>query len=295
MKIGLIQNSASTEVETNIAQAVEDIKTAANRGAQIICLQEFFANVYFCQTCEAGPFDLAEPLDSDFVQSFRDLAAELEIVLVLPYFERKTEGVFYNSAAVIDADGSIAGHYRKVHVPNDPQFYEKYYFTPGDTGFDAFETRYGRVGVCICWDQWFPEAARLTALAGAEIIFYPTSIGWHADDIRDNLGESQFEAWHTIQRSHAIANSCFIAAANRCGIEQSPNEHDQPIHFWGRSFVADPAGVILAEAGGDPEILIADLDLSRIADLRRMWNFFRDRRPNAYSGMLKADGDETDE
>ncbi len=288
MKIGLIQNSADAKVDINIDKSITLIREAATSGAKVICLQELFASLYFCQTCEEAPFNLAEPMDSAFVKQFQDLASELEIVLVLPYYEKRAEGVYHNSAAVIDADGSIAGHYRKVHIPNDPQFYEKYFFTPGDTGFGAFQTRYGKIGVCICWDQWFPEAARLTALAGAEIIFYPTSIGWHTEDLEAGIGDSQLDAWRTIQRSHAIANSCFVAAANRCGTENSPNPNDAPIQFWGRSFVVDPGGTVIAEAGAIDEILLADVDFDRIADLRRMWNFFRDRRGETYSGITET-------
>lgn len=286
MKVGLIQNSASVKVDTNIEKSITLIRLAAEKGAQIICLQELFASQYFCQTCESGPFQLAETLESSFVRQFRDLAAELEIVLVLPYFEKRAEGIFHNSAAVIDADGSIAGHYRKMHIPNDPQFYEKFYFTPGDTGYDSFQTRYGKVGVCICWDQWFPEAARLTALTGAQIIFYPTAIGWHPDDLEvEGLAESQLDAWRVVQRGHAVANSCFVAAANRCGTESSPDPNDKPIQFWGHSFIADPSGTLLAEAGDEDEVVIAEVDLDSIAERRRMWGFFRDRRIDSYDGI----------
>ncbi|NNE91224.1 MAG: carbon-nitrogen hydrolase [Verrucomicrobiales bacterium] len=286
MKIGLIQSTASPEIEQNVRKTMASVRSAAKRGARIVCLEEFFASLYFCQTCESSPFELAEPLESAFIGQFRELAAELEIVLVLSWFEKQDEGVFFNSALVIDVDGSIAGHYRKMHIPDDAQFHEKHYFAPGDLGFCAAETRYGTIGVCICWDQWFPEAARLTALAGAEIIFIPTSIGWHEEDIEAGLKDSQFNAWQTIQKSHAIANSCFVAAVNRCGTE-APSSGAPPIQFWGHSFVTDPHGTILAEAGESDEVLLADVDFAEIAPVRRMWNFFRDRRIDAYSGILK--------
>lgn len=266
-------------------KSFNSIREAAESGAKIICLPEFFSSLYFCQTCEAAPFDLAVEQNSDFIRKYRDLAKELEIVLVISYFEKRAEGIYHNSAIILDADGSVAGHYRKMHLPNDPQFYEKYYFSPGDTGFNAFQTRYGKIGVLICWDQWFPEAARLTALAGAEIIFYPTSIAWHSEDIEAGISESQRESWRTIQKSHAIANSCYIATANRCGTETSPNKGDSPLEFWGSSFVSDPSGTSIAEAGTEEETLIADIDFDQIAAVRRMWNFFRDRRVDAYSNL----------
>jgi len=272
--LGLIQSTALLSPEDNLKEAIRSILEAANQGAEIICLQELYRTRYFCQTEDCGNFQLAETLPGPSTAEFCRLAAELGVVIVAPLFEKRAEGVYHNTAVVIDADGTIAGRYRKMHIPDDPCFYEKFYFTPGDTGFQSFPTRFGRVGVLICWDQWFPEAARLTALTGAEFIFYPTAIAFHENDRVH--AEKQAAAWQTIQRSHAIANGVFVASVNRVGREDLLN-------FWGRSFVSDPFGEVIAEASAEnPQILIVHCDRELIGDTRRHWPFLRDRRIDAY-------------
>ncbi len=289
--IGLVQMTCGPDVDDNLRRALAVARDAAGRGAQVICLQELFRSPYFCQTEDQSRFDLAEPVPGPSTAAFSELARELEVVCVVPVFERRAPGVYHNSAAVIDADGEILGRYRKTHIPDDPLYHEKFYFTPGDLGYRTFATRHARVGVLICWDQWYPEAARLTALSGAEVIFYPTAIGWIAED-RDTEGPAQLDAWKTIQRGHAIANGVFVAAVNRVGHE---GDADGGIEFWGHSFVADPRGVVIAEASGDDEeVLVATCRRSAIEDFRRGWPFLRDRRIDTYGGLTSRLLDETE-
>ena len=281
-RIGLIQMSCSLDPNENLAKAEWRIREAAGKGAQIICVQELFRSQYFCREENADLFDLAEPIPGPTSESFTRLARELQVVLIGSVFERRTAGVYHNTALLFDADGSLAGTYRKMHIPDDPLYYEKYYFTPGDLGFRSFDTRYAKVAVLVCWDQWYPEAARLVALSGAQVLFYPTAIGWHPSE-KAQHGAAQHDAWRTIQRSHAIANGLYVAAVNRVGYEGTP-EHG--LEFWGKSFVADPFGQVLAEASHDgEETLIVECDPRRIEDVRRNWPFLRDRRIDAYSGI----------
>jgi len=275
VKIGIIQSTAAKEPAKNHEKAILRIRQAARRGAKIICLQELYQTLYFCQTENHRYFEYAESVKGSSMADFSQLAAELEVVLIIPFFERRAAGVYHNSAAVIDADGTVLGIYRKMHIPDDPNFYEKFYFTPGDLGFKVFETRYGRVSVLICWDQWYPEAARIAALKGAQILFYPTAIGWH--DADKKAAASQKAAWETIQRAHAVANGVFVASPNRVGREGKLN-------FWGRSFISSPFGTTLAAAGEKKEeILLAVCDLDQIESVRQHWPFLRDRRIDAYS------------
>ncbi|MCB1231181.1 MAG: carbon-nitrogen hydrolase [Verrucomicrobiae bacterium] len=288
VKIGLIQSKNSAAPAENVERALAKIDEVAAKGAQIVCLQEIFNTLYFCQHEDERYFELAESIPGPVTDRMCEKAKEHGIVLIVPIFERRAPGLFHNSAAIIDADGTMLGVYRKMHIPDDPQFMEKYYFTPGDYGFRAWDTRFGRIGVCICWDQWYPEAARLTAMAGAEILFYPTAIGWIPAD-ENSVREAQHSAWETMQRSHAIANGCFVAAPNRVGLEGSPG--GETIQFWGRSFVAGPSGEVIARASGDDEdILVVDADLSAIERQRIAWPFFRDRRIDAYQGLLRRFG-----
>ena len=285
VKLGLVQMGCTPEPRENLARAIELVERAAERGAQIVCLPELFTSQYFCQAEDHSFFDLAEPIPGPTTEQLGALAQRLEIVLVASLFEKRAAGVYHNTAAVFDADGSLLGKYRKMHIPDDPLYYEKFYFTPGDLGFRAWETRYGRIGVCICWDQWFPEAARLTALCGAQILFYPTAIGWHPHEKADH-GPRQHDAWETIQRSHAIANGVFVAAANRVGHEAPSG--GEGIEFWGQSFLADPAGQILARATSDgEELLVAEVDLARIDEQRVHWPLLRDRRIDAYADLTR--------
>jgi N-carbamoylputrescine amidase len=285
VKIALIQDQCSAVPAENLAQAVSHIRAAAAQGAQIICLQELFTSLYFCQVEDHKYFALAEEIPGPSTEALCPLAKELGVVLVASLFERRAAGLYHNTAVVIDADGTLLGKYRKMHIPDDPLFYEKFYFTPGDLGFRAWDTRYGRVGVCVCWDQWYPEAARLTALHGAQILFYPTAIGWHPSE-KAQYGERQHSAWETVQRGHAIANGCYVAAPNRTGHE-APDGGDG-IQFWGQSFIADPSGQILQRASVDKEeILIAELDLDALDTQRTHWPFLRDRRIDAYEGITK--------
>lgn len=277
VKIGLVQMRCSSEKTANVRKAVDKIREAADKGAQIVCLQELFASLYFCQTETHSLFDLAEPIPGPTIETLREVAREKSVVLIAPVFEKRAEGVYHNSAAVIDADGRVLGLYRKMHIPDDPNFYEKFYFSPGDLGFKSFDTRYGKIGVLICWDQWFPEGARLTALTGAQILFYPTAIGWHKSDA--GVAKDQHSAWQTVQRGHAVANEVFVAAVNRVGPEGD-------LTFWGKSFVADPFGKVIAEAGeSSEEILLVECDFSWVEDTRRHWPFLRDRRIDAYGGL----------
>jgi len=295
--IGLVQDHATPDVAANLARAEARVRDAAGRGAQIVCLKELFNAPYFCKSQQPERFDLAEPIPGPTVERLQRLAAELAVVIVVPLFERQAAGVYRNSAAVIDADGALLGTYRKMHIPDDPLYNEKFYFTPGDgpiagaaagtpetPGFRVWQTRYATIGVLICWDQWYPEAARITSLLGAEVLFYPTAIGWHPSE-KDEWGPAQVDAWRTIQRSHAIANGVYVAAANRIGHEDEPGTDG--ITFFGHSFIADPFGRLVAEAGEDAAILTATCDPALIEATRRNWPFLRDRRIDAYGPILR--------
>jgi N-carbamoylputrescine amidase len=283
--IGLIQDHATGDAAANVARAERLIREAAGRGAQIICLKELFNAPYFCKSQQCERFDLAEAIPGPTTDAMARLARELAVVLIVPMFERQAPGVYRNSAAIIDADGSVLGVYRKMHIPDDPMFNEKYYFTPGDApGFRVWETRYATIGVLICWDQWYPEAARITSLMGAQVLFYPTAIGWHPSE-QEEWGPSQVEAWRTIQRSHAIANGVYVAAPNRIGHEDEPGTDG--LTFFGQSFIADPFGRYLAEAAGGEEVLVARCDPALIETVRRNWPFLRDRRIDAYGPILQ--------
>jgi N-carbamoylputrescine amidase len=298
--IGIIQDGASEDAAATVAATEARVREAAARGAQIICLKELFNAPYFCKAQQCERFDIAEPIPGPTTEGMQRLAKELGVVLIVPLFERQASGVYRNSAAVIDADGSLLGVYRKMHIPDDPLFYEKYYFTPGDaaaderidaignvakqaSGFRVWRTKYANIGVLICWDQWYPEAARITALLGADILFYPTAIGWHPRE-KAEFGEAQVDAWRTAQRAHAIANGVYVASPNRVGHEQEPGTDG--IEFFGHSFIADPFGRVIAEAGTEPAILIARCDPRLIEDTRRNWPFLRDRRIDAYAPIL---------
>ncbi len=282
--VGLIQMSCSLDPRENFAKAESRIQEAAQRGAQIICLQELFRSRYFCQEENADLFELAEPIPGPSTEALSKLARSLNVVIIGSLFERRAAGIYHNTAATIDAHGSLLGKYRKMHIPDDPLYYEKFYFTPGDLGFPNFDTRYARIGVQVCWDQWYPEGARLASLGGANILFYPTAIGWHPSEKRE-FGASQLDAWRTIQRSHAIANGVFVAAVNRVGFEGTA---ESGLEFWGHSFVCDPFGQILAEASADKEeILLAECDPARVEEVRRNWPFLRDRRIDAYPPILE--------
>ncbi|HEY5865576.1 MAG TPA: carbon-nitrogen hydrolase [Candidatus Tectomicrobia bacterium] len=276
--VGLVQMQTQPQPEINLERAVGQIRTAAAQGAQIVCLQELFRSRYFCQTEDTAHFRLAEPIPSPTTETLGQLAASLQIVLIAPIFEQRAPGLYHNSAVIFDADGRQLGLYRKMHIPDDPAYYEKFYFAPGDLGFRSYRTRYGTVGVLICWDQWFPEAARLTALTGADILFYPTAIGWHEHE-HPEVRRAQHEAWELVQRSHAVTNGVFVAAANRVGREGD-------VTFWGASFVAAPDGQLLARAPHDAEaLLLAACDLTAIATARQNWPFLRDRRIDAYGAL----------
>ncbi|MEX2189436.1 MAG: carbon-nitrogen hydrolase, partial [Bacteroidota bacterium] len=282
----LIQMSVGTDVAENLKKAVHKIEEAAGKGAKVVCLPELFRSQYFCQHEDAANFDLAESVPGPTTEAIGTLAKKLGAVIIAPIFERRATGVYHNSAAIMDSDGTMAGFYRKMHIPDDPAYYEKYYFTPGDLGFKAVESSVGRIGTLICWDQWYPEGARLTALQGAEILFYPTAIGWHPQE-KEQYGKDQRDAWITVQRGHAIANGLYVAAVNRIGHE-IPAKGGAGIEFWGTSFIADPQGVVLAEASVDKEeILIAEVSTARIEDVRRNWPFLRDRRIDAYSPITR--------
>ena len=282
--IGIVQDHADADVPGNLARAERLVRDAARRGAQIVCLKELFSTPYFCKSQQSDRFDLAEPIPGPTTEAMQRLARELAVVLVVPIFERQAAGIYRNSAAVIDADGSLLGAYRKMHIPDDPLFYEKYYFTPGDAqGFMVWTTRYATIGVLICWDQWYPEAARITSLMGAQVLFYPTAIGWHPAE-KDEWGRAQVDAWRTIQRAHAIANGVYVASPNRVGHEDEPGTSG--ITFFGHSFVADPFGRYVAEAGDGDDVLVAQCDPALIESVRRNWPFLRDRRVDAYGPIL---------
>ncbi len=295
--IGLVQETASDSLADNVARATLRVREAAARGAQIVCLQELFNAPYFCKVIRADRFDIAEPLDGPTVITMQALAKELGVVIVVPFYEKQTAGLYRNSATVVDADGTMLGTYRKMHIPHDPLFEEKYYFAPGDVGpdmrtdphpgingFRVWRTKFADIGVLICWDQWYPEAARITSLLGAQILFYPTAIGWHPAE-KATFGDAQLDAWRTAQRAHAIANGVFVAAPNRVGFEPEPGTDG--IEFFGHSFVCDPFGRYLAQASTEPMVLIAECDLQLIEDTRRNWPFLRDRRVDAYGPITQ--------
>ena len=282
-KIALVQMKMSSDLKKNIQNATNKIKIAAKKGAKVICLPELFLTKYFCQVENHKNFNLAEKIPGPNSHLFSLLAKELKIILIISLFEKKTSGLYHNSSIVINEKGKILGKYRKMHIPDDPQFYEKFYFTPGDLGFKSFKTSKGNLGTLICWDQWFPEAARLTALKGAEIIFYPTAIGWHPKE-KKKFGKSQLDSWLSIQRSHAIANGVYVAAINRVGTEKQGNKK---IEFWGNSVMFDPSGNIVKKANLKENILICEIDFKKVETSRQHWPFFRDRRIDYYKGLLK--------
>ena len=287
--LGLIQTHADKSPEVNLQRQLHLMKQAAEQGAKIICTQELFASRYFCQEESHDYFSLAETIpDGPSTKAFCQFAKEKKVVIVGSLFERRMAGVYHNTAVVIDADGTLLGRYRKMHIPDDPRYYEKFYFTPGDLGFRAWKTRYAKIGVLICWDQWYPEAARLTALQGAEVLFYPTAIGWHPSE-KAKYGEAQHNAWETIQRSHAVANGCYVAVANRIGHEGLKDEpKTEGIEFWGQSFIADTQGTVIKKASVEKEeVLVVPVDLSAIETTRTHWPFFRDRRIDAYHSLTK--------
>ena len=287
--VGLVQMSCSPDPDENLRRAGERVREAARTGAQVVCLPELFRTQYFCQREDAALFELAEPVPGPSTELMSRIAREQNIVIITSVFERRARGLYHNTAVVLDSDGSMKGIYRKMHIPDDPLYYEKFYFTPGDLGFKAFDTHYGRVGALVCWDQWYPEGARLTALQGANILFYPTAIGWHPDEKAES-GKAQHDAWRTIQRGHAIANGVFVAVVNRVGHEfgdiRGQRAEGKGLEFWGGSFVCDPFGRIIAEGTSNKEeILIAECDLRQIEETRRNWPFLRDRRIDSYSAI----------
>jgi N-carbamoylputrescine amidase len=285
-KVGLIQIALSKNPDANLRKAINWIEKAANKGANVICLPELFRSQYFCQSENIDYYDLAETIPGPTTAAILKTAKKLKVVVIVPLFERRSAGLYHNSLVVISSTGKIIGTYRKMHIPDDPSYFEKFYFTPGDLGFKSFNTEFGKLGTLICWDQWFPEGARLTAMQGANILFYPTAIGWHPHEKKQH-GKPQFESWQTIQRSHAIANGVYVASVNRVGLEKETKD-SAGIEFWGRSFVCDPQGIIIAEAShSKEEIVIAEVDLGRIEYIRRNWPFLRDRRIDAYSDITK--------
>ncbi|MGH9602074.1 MAG: carbon-nitrogen hydrolase [Terriglobales bacterium] len=290
-KIGLIQLSCGPDPEKNLAHALDRVREAAGRGAQVICLPELFRTQYFCQREDPSLFDLAESIPGPTTERVAEVANKLGVAIVASVFEKRAPGIYHNTATVTDADGKLIGIYRKMHIPDDPLYYEKFYFTPGDLGFRAFPTRFGKIGTLVCWDQWYPEGARLTALQGAHILFYPTAIGWHPAEKAEH-GAAQHDAWRTIQRAHAIANGVYVAAVNRVGHETgNVNGNSAPgqgLEFWGGSFLCDPFGTVIAEAPADrEEILIGEVDLKKLEDVRRNWPFLRDRRIDTYAGITQ--------
>lgn len=284
--IGLVQMRCTANADENLTRAIEKIREAARRGAQIISLHELFLCEYFCRTEDPELFNLAEAVPGPTTETLSRIAEECNAALVVSLFERRAAGVYHNTCAVLDSDGSFLGKYRKMHIPDDPLYYEKFYFTPGDLGFLNFDTKYARIGVQICWDQWYPEGSRLIALSGAQVIFYPTSIGWHPHE-KAQLGAEQLDAWMTMHRSHAIANGIYAAAVNRVGFEGRPDKGDPGLEFWGNSFVADPFGQVISKAGAEQEeILVVECDPAKSEDTRRNWPFLRDRRIDAYAPIL---------
>jgi N-carbamoylputrescine amidase len=291
LSVALVQMSVTPDPADNLARAISRVEEAGRAGAQVVCLPELFKTPYFCQKEDASFFDLAEGVPGTTTELLGKVAARAKTVIVAPLFERRAAGVYHNSAAVVDADGKLLGLYRKMHIPDDPAYYEKFYFTPGDLGYRTFQTRHGRIGVLICWDQWYPEAARLTALQGAGILLYPTAIGWHPQE-KQSLGAAQRDAWQTVQRGHAVANGVYVAAVNRIGLEK-PDAASEGLEFWGSSFIADPQGQVVAEAAADrEEVLYGVVDPHRIEDVRRNWPFLRDRRIDSYGGITSRYMDE---
>jgi len=285
--LGLLQHACSSNPTANLQKTLALAERAAKRGANIICTQELFRSQYFCQSENYEHFKLAEPVPGPTTVAFQKLAKKHKVVIVASLFEKRAAGVYHNTAAIIDADGSLLGTYRKMHIPDDPLYYEKFYFTPGDLGFRTWQTRYGKIGVLICWDQWYPEGARLTALQGAQVLLYPTAIGWHPSEKKQN-GVKQHGAWELIQRSHAVANGCYVAAVNRIGHEVIPSVGGDGIEFWGQSFVAGTSGEILSKASAtEEEILIVPVDLAQVDQTRTHWPFLRDRRIDAYGGITQ--------
>tara|TARA_B100000886_G_scaffold172291_1_gene117899 strand:+ start:127 stop:1068 length:942 start_codon:yes stop_codon:yes gene_type:complete len=282
-RLALIQMKMSSDKEKNIKNAISKIHLAKKRGANIICLPELFLTNYFCQVEKHSNFNLAESIPGPTTKIFSSLAKELNLILLISVFEKRTSGIYHNTSIVINENGKILGKYRKMHIPDDPQYYEKFYFTPGDLGFKSFKTKKGNLGTLICWDQWFPEAARLTALKGAEILFYPTAIGWHPKE-KKKFGRSQLESWLTVQRSHAITNGIYVAAINRVGIEK---QGGKKLEFWGNSVIFDPSGNVVKKADLSEQVLVCDIDYRKIDDVRRHWPFFRDRRIDSYKNILK--------
>jgi len=284
--IALVQIALNGSPEKNLEKSLTWVRKAVRQGGQVICLPELYRSVYFCQKEDSRYFDLAEPLHQASYTAFSAVAKELGAVIIVPFFEKRAAGLYHNSAYIIDSDGSQAGLYRKMHIPDDPGFYEKFYFTPGDLGFKAVPTAFGKIGTLICWDQWYPEAARITALHGAHVLFYPTAIGWHPHE-KEEHGARQHDAWMTVQRGHAVANGIYVAAVNRVGFEQPEKDHPG-LEFWGSSFVAGPQGEIIARASTDKEeVLVVVVDLDQMEDVRRNWPFLRDRRIDAYGDILK--------
>ena len=287
IKVGIIQTACSADPKANLSNTLAAAERAAKQGAKIICTQELFRSQYFCQSENHEHFKLAESIPGPSTEAFQKIAKKHRAVIIASLFEKRAAGVYHNTAAIIDADGSLLGVYRKMHIPDDPLFYEKFYFTPGDLGFRAWQTKYAKIGVLVCWDQWYPEGARLTALQGAEILFYPTAIGWHPGE-KQKYGALQHNAWETIQRSHAIANGCYVCVPNRIGHEVIKGVGGDGIEFWGQSFVAGTSGQILAKASADKEeTLIVPLDLDNVDTTRTHWPFLRDRRIDAYGGIAK--------
>jgi len=289
-RAGLVQMSCGPDPDANLDKAADRVREAAREGAEVICLPELFRAQYFCQREDIALFDLAEPIPGPSTERLSAIAREEKVVVIASLFERRAAGLYHNTAAVLQRDGSLAGLYRKMHIPDDPLYYEKFYFAPGDLGFKAFDTAVGKIGTLVCWDQWYPEGARLTALQGANLLFYPTAIGWHPAE-KEQFGQAQYEAWQTIQRAHAIANGVYVAAVNRVGHEHGDvrgNRAEGPgLEFWGGSFLADPFGRIIAKAAHDKEeILVGEIDLHLLEDTRRNWPFLRDRRIDAYAPIV---------
>lgn len=287
MKIGLVQQANTADIQGNIERLKANIRRAASEGAELVVLQELHNGLYFCQTEDTRLFDLAEPIPGPSTETFGELARKLGIVLVLSLFERRAPGLYHNTAVVLERDGSIAGKYRKMHIPDDPAYYEKFYFTPGDLGFEPIDTSVGRLGVLVCWDQWYPEAARLMAMRGADLLIYPTAIGWESSDT-DEEKARQLGAWVTVQRGHAVANGLPVVSVNRVGHEPDPSGQTNGIRFWGNSFVAGPQGELLAELPNDEEtVRVVEVDMARSENVRRWWPFFRDRRIDAFGGLTE--------
>ena len=287
--VGLVQMHCTPDPDENLKRAAQFVRDAARQGAQVVCLPELFKTQYFCQREDAALFDLAETIPGPSTEVLCKVAQEAKVAVIASLFEKRARGVYHNTAVMIDSDGKILGLYRKMHIPDDPLYYEKFYFTPGDLGFKAFDTHFGRIGTLVCWDQWYPEGARLTALQGAEVLFYPTAIGWHPAE-KEQYGTAQHDAWRTIQRAHAIANGVYVAVVNRVGHETGNIRGNEVkgagLEFWGRSFICDPFGVVLAEASHDKEeILIGEVDAQKMEDVRRNWPFLRDRRIDAYGAI----------